>query len=69
MVITAGRHERRGWTEPLCELKTQHVAIETQRTIQVRNPEMNMSDTDVWMNGHLSPPMPASARVDGSAPS
>jgi hypothetical protein len=68
-MITAGSHERRGWTEPLRELKTEHVAIEAESTIQVRYPEMNMPDADLWMNGHLTQRMLASARVDGYAPS
>ena len=68
-MIAAGGHERGGWTEPLRELKAEHVAIEAQRTIQVRHPEMNMPDADVWMNGHLTPRMLASPRVDGYAPS
>jgi len=69
VMITAGSHERRSWTEPLRELKAEHVAIEAERAIQVRYPEMNMPDADLWMNGHLTQRMLASARVDGYAPS
>lgn len=69
VVIAAGRDERRGWTEPLRELKAQHFAIEAQRPIQFCNPQMNVPDADVWMNGHVTPRMLESALADGCAPS
>ena len=36
---------------PHLELKTQHVAIKTQRALQVRHFEMHVTDTNLGVNG------------------
>ena len=45
MMVSAGGHERRLRTVPLRELETQHTDIEPERPFEVRDLEMDVTDT------------------------
>ena len=46
MVVAAGAEEGRIVAEALCHLEPQHVAVEGERSIDVRDLEVNVPDVD-----------------------
>jgi hypothetical protein len=51
----------------LHQLEAEHIAIEAPRTLDVGNLEVHMPDSDVWLDRHVTPRTPQSARVAGYA--
>ena len=44
MMLATGRNERRAGTQALHQLKSEHAAIKSERTIEIGHLEMNMPD-------------------------
>jgi hypothetical protein len=45
-MITSGGQERRLTTEALRQVKPKHTVVKRERSIQIRNFQMNMADPD-----------------------
>jgi hypothetical protein len=46
MVVTASRDERRLVAVALCQFEPEHIAVERERPIEIRDFQMHMSDPD-----------------------
>src|SRR5215467_13528191 len=50
MVVAAGAEERRLVARPLHDVESEHVAVEAERTIDVRNLQVDVPDVDTRIN-------------------
>ena len=51
MVVAAGRDKRRPVAESLHQLETQHVAVELQSPVEIRDLEVYVPDRDARIDG------------------
>ena len=65
MVIPTCGDEGRARAQALCQLETEHVAVEAQCAIKVRDLEMHVADANLWMDRHVTPPTPQSVPGGG----
>lgn len=51
MMVAAGREKRGLRTKPLLKFKTQHVTVESKRTLQIGHLQVHMTNTDARIDG------------------
>jgi hypothetical protein len=54
MVIAAGAQESRLRPHPFDHIEAEHAGIESDRTIEVSDFQVHVSDGHPWVNGHGS---------------